>query len=46
MCDFENSNVINTAESTEKPEQKVEVEINGQLRIVFDEEEDNEKWKN
>ena len=36
MSDFENSNVINTTESAEKPEQKVEVETNGQLRIVFE----------
>lgn len=38
MSDFENSNVINTNESAEKPEQKVEVETNGQLRIVFEDE--------
>ena len=47
MSDFENSNVINNAESNEKPEQKVEVETNGQLRIVFKEDyEENDKDPN
>jgi hypothetical protein len=47
MSDFENSNVINTTESAEKPEQKVEVETNGQLRIVFDDEvEENSSASN